>query len=494
VPGVCGGADLLDAGEGLEASGEVGGGAVEEVEVVALEGDLDGGLEGEEGGCAQLGLESGLLLEDVSELFGGACFGGLDVAAGLEADVEGGGVGSAVGVGDGVHLGADGGGGVVEAVEGAEVALDACERGLGVVEGGADGELEIGEELALVEGGDQLGAGALEGEKGEDEEGERGGEGDPAGAERGLEEGAVGAGEEVEGVIEEPEDGPEEDAEDGGEGEEEGAEEECGEGEEAAEELGEEELQGEVEGGAEEGPGEEEESKGEVSGSGEVVACLEEGVEAPEGWPVGRGVAAGSLELEGGHHGDDEEGDGEAGQEGGDDGHGEVAKELPGDALDEGDGEEDGDGGEGGGDDGAADLAGAAQGALVWVVALLSAAEDGFEDDDAVVDEHAGAQGEAAERHDVEVDAQEAHGGEGADDAQGDGEADDEGAAGAAEEEVEEEDGQEAAQEGALGDLVDGAADEGGLVAEDGDLDVGWERGGERVGLVAWRGASGRRG
>src|SRR5690606_17288995 len=78
--------------------------------------------------------------------------------------------------------------------------------------------------------------------------------------------------------------------------------------------------------------------------------------------------------------------------------------DLPGHALDEDDGEEHRDGGEGRGNDGAAHLLGATDRGLAGTVAFFATAVDALEHHDGVVDEHANAQGEPTEAHDVEGD------------------------------------------------------------------------------------------
>ena len=91
--------------------------------------------------------------------------------------------------------------------------------------------------------------------------------------------------------------------------------------------------------------------------------------------------------------------------------------------------------------------------ACVGPLALLEVAVDVLDDDDGVIDEHADAQGQAAEGQEVQGVAGGVEGDEGGDDGQGDGQADDEGRPPVAEEEEDEQDGQQAALPG-VGDGV----------------------------------------
>jgi hypothetical protein len=173
------------------------------------------------------------------------------------------------------------------------------------------------------------------------------------------------------------------------------------------------------------------------------------------------------LEGEGaaaGEHGDEVEGDEEGGEEGDDDGDGEVAEGLTGDAFDEDQGKKT-----------ATVVKVEAATALLTsrvprmaarpeVIAFLAAAEDRFEDDDGGIDEHADAEGEAAEGHDIEGDAEEVERGESDEQGHGDADADDGGGLEVAEEEVEHEDGQEAADDGGVADFADAAFDEDGAI------------------------------
>ena len=94
-----------------------------------------------------------------------------------------------------------------------------------------------------------------------------------------------------------------------------------------------------------------------------------------------------------GNGGIDDESDKEGGEEGDDDGFGKVAHEVADDVGPEEHGEEGAHGGEGGGDDGPGNFAGGVEGGLEAWLAFLHVAEDVFDDDDGVVDEHAESKG-----------------------------------------------------------------------------------------------------
>ena len=175
----------------------------------------------------------------------------------------------------------------------------------------------------------------------------------------------------------------------------------------------------------------------------------------------------------GGKHRHEDEREDQRGGKRDDDGPGEVAKNLAGDTLDESHGGEDGDGGHGGGEDGCAHLFGASDGGGSGAVAERLSSGDGLEHDDGVVDDHAGAEREAAERHDVEADAEHLHAGEGNQRGDGNRESDGDGGEAGAEEEEDNDDGPEGAHDRRIGDLLDGGAYKDGLVADDAEFDAG---------------------
>ena len=145
-----------------------------------------------------------------------------------------------------------------------------------------------------------------------------------------------------------------------------------------------------------------------------------------------------------------------------------IAKQLAGDALDEGQGQEHGDGGQGGGQHGAADLAGALPGRLGegWPKVRFAVAGDVLQHHDGVVHQHAHRQGDAAEAHDVQGDVEGVHQHEGGQHRDRDGHGDDQGAAHVLQEEVEHDHREEGADDGRRLHFVDGRRDEGRLVVD----------------------------
>ena len=136
-------------------------------------------------------------------------------------------------------------------------------------------------------------------------------------------------------------------------------------------------------------------------------------------------------------------------------------------------GQEDDDRRQGRGRDGHADLGGADLGRLLGVLAHLDVAEHVLDDDDGVVDEHADAQGQAAQGQQVQGVAGEVEGDEGRDDGQRDGQADDQGRPPVPEEEEDQDDGQQAALPGVVDRVLGHALDHVGLVHDHVELDVG---------------------
>ena len=105
-------------------------------------------------------------------------------------------------------------------------------------------------------------------------------------------------------------------------------------------------------------------------------------------------------------------------------------------------------------------LAASGQGRLAGFQSLLAVAVDVLQNDDRVVDEHADAQGQAAERDGIQREAVEVHQGERRDHRNGDRGSDDEGARQAAEEHEQDEHGQQAPYGGGGLDVPDRGVDE----------------------------------
>ena len=97
---------------------------------------------------------------------------------------------------------------------------------------------------------------------------------------------------------------------------------------------------------------------------------------------------------------------------------------------------------------------------------------DGLQHDDAVVHQHADAQGQSTQGHQVQADPAQIERREGADDAAGDGGGDDGGAAQIPQEQEEHRHGQQAAQLGGADQVVDGLLDEAGLIVQQGPTDA----------------------
>jgi hypothetical protein len=148
---------------------------------------------------------------------------------------------------------------------------------------------------------------------------------------------------------------------------------------------------------------------------------------------------------------------------------------LPRDALDKDDGQEDRHRRQRAGNDGAAHFAHAADRRIGKAVAFFATARDRLEHDDRGVHEHAHAQRESAERHDVEGHAREVQWGEGDDQRGGDRDRNQQRGPRPAQEEEDHEDREETAEQARALDLVDRVLDVVGRVGEDAGLDAVWE-------------------
>jgi len=156
------------------------------------------------------------------------------------------------------------------------------------------------------------------------------------------------------------------------------------------------------------------------------------------------------------------------------DGEGELAIEDSGGAGEEGDGNKDGNQDEGGGDDGAGDFTHGCRGGVMGiVVALAQMALDIFDDDDSVVDDESGGEGDAEESERVDGESEDLDEGEGADQRDGDGDSGNDGSAPVLEEEEDDDDDDDDGFAEGLDDLVDGVVYHGGGVDGDGVFQAG---------------------
>ena len=187
------------------------------------------------------------------------------------------------------------------------------------------------------------------------------------------------------------------------------------------------------------------------------------------------------LEELGREHGGGGEGDDEGDGDGDGEGDGELAEEAAYDAAHEQDGDEDRDERGRHGEDGEADFAGAFEGGVEGGEAFFEMAGDVFDDDDGVVDDEAGGDGEGHEAEVVERVAEHVHDAEGAEEGERDGDRGDEGGAGFAEEDEDYKDDEEGGEDEGSGDVADGGADGGGAVEDGLELD-----GGKGWRLAAW--------
>jgi len=150
-------------------------------------------------------------------------------------------------------------------------------------------------------------------------------------------------------------------------------------------------------------------------------------------------------------------------------GHGEglVTEQLAGNALDEHDGQEHRHGGQGARRHRRAHLAGALHHGAGQGQALLTPPGDGLEHDDGVVHQHADAQGQPTEGHEVQGHVELVEQDERRDHREGNRHGDDEGRAHVAQEQVQHDHGQQAADERGVTHLADGLGDEHRLVEQD---------------------------
>ena len=214
-----------------------------------------------------------------------------------------------------------------------------------------------------------------------------------------------------------------------------------------------------------------------VEGVGVVVA---EGVESLLRDACEPGDEAGLLRFALGEHlSAEHRDDGERGRERAEEGERDHVRELlehdARHALHEDHGQEDGDGGERTGDEGAGDFVGTLPGGFLARQSAVVQSHSVFEHHDGVVDEHADAEREAAERHDVQRESAEVDEREGGDDGERDADGDDERAADVAEEDEEDQDCEEAAGDGGVRHVVDGALDVLGLVGDGDDVEAAGE-------------------
>ncbi len=153
------------------------------------------------------------------------------------------------------------------------------------------------------------------------------------------------------------------------------------------------------------------------------------------------------------------------------DGQGLIAEQAAGDAVEVDDRHEDGHRGQGGGADGPADLLGAADDRLHGA-GFVAVAEEGLQDDDGVVDEHADAQDQASQRHDVQLDVEEVHQHEGGDDGDGDDGADVDRVAVVLQKEEQDDEGQDGAQNERTVERLDRGDDQVGLTGDGEEFEV----------------------
>lgn len=132
--------------------------------------------------------------------------------------------------------------------------------------------------------------------------------------------------------------------------------------------------------------------------------------------------------------------------------------------ADEDDGDEDCHGGQRTGEYGGPDFPGSFVRGANDVLAHLAVAVDVFEDDDAVVDDHADGEGDSGERDDVQRAAHGDDDEEAGDDADGNGERDGEGRPPVAEKDEHDDDGEAAAEDDVAVDEGDGLVDVDGFV------------------------------
>ena len=158
------------------------------------------------------------------------------------------------------------------------------------------------------------------------------------------------------------------------------------------------------------------------------------------------------------------------------DGQRELLVENAGGAGEEADRNEDGDEHERGGDDGAGDLGHGARVAWCGSLSLLGdVALHVLDDDDGVVDDQAGGQGDAEERQRVDGEAEDLDEGEGADERDGNGDGRDDGGAPVLQEEEDDDDDDDDGLAEGLDDFADGLADDGRGVDGDDALHAGRE-------------------
>ena len=179
------------------------------------------------------------------------------------------------------------------------------------------------------------------------------------------------------------------------------------------------------------------------------------------------GVLGPAREALGGK-GHEDQGDQERGEERSDDGKTEAEhpKRKIAAALHQNQRQKYDDGGEGGHHDGEADLAGADDGGLRGVGALLPEAIDIFDDDDGVIHDHADGEEEAHHGGHVERPAGKKQDDDRTEERERNGERKDRGHARRAQEQVDDERGEDAAPKAGLGEVVDGLLHLHSLVEE----------------------------
>ena len=104
-------------------------------------------------------------------------------------------------------------------------------------------------------------------------------------------------------------------------------------------------------------------------------------------------------------------------------------------------------------------------------------AADVFDDDDGVIDDEAGGDGKGHQGEVVQRIAQQVHDGEGAEDAEWDGDAGDQGRADLAQEDEDNQNDKDDGDDEGAGDVFDRGADGSGAVERDVDLDGGGDGG-----------------
>jgi hypothetical protein len=148
-----------------------------------------------------------------------------------------------------------------------------------------------------------------------------------------------------------------------------------------------------------------------------------------------------------------------------------ATEETPDDATHEQDGDEYGDERGGHREDGEADLFGASHRGVEGTHALFEVAGDVLDDDDGVVDDEAGGDGERHEGEIVQRVAEQVHHAEGAEKRERHGDRGDERRAAFAEEEEDNEDDEQDGDDKRARDVVDRGADGSGAIEDDLDLD-----------------------